>query len=264
MKYSVRYKNYLKVDNADEFIIYYNKKDTSLLDFLEAHKNKRIVLEVGADEDLFLLKDLCFKYNNLVIKFLQYKQENLEEIATAQIPFFFDLKVDSWDMFIGLVKLKVKDIYIVNELGFELDKIAEIAHKENINIRIIPNIAQSSWNEIDDYKKFFVRPEEVDFYEKYVDICELYGDNPEILLKIYKEDKKWFGKLNEIIIGIKEDFLDGRYMVPAYIERRISCGKKCQKGNPCRFCEQLLELSQTLEKNQMAILPNAIDFNENL
>lgn len=47
-------------------------------------------------------------------------------------------------MFIGLVKLKVKDIYIVNELGFELDKIAEIAHKENINIRIIPNIAQSS------------------------------------------------------------------------------------------------------------------------
>lgn len=95
MKYSVRYKNYLKVDNTDEFIIYYNKKDISLLDFLEVHKNKRIILEVDADEDLSLLKDLCSKYNNLVIKFLQYKQENLEKIITAQIPFFFDLKVDS-------------------------------------------------------------------------------------------------------------------------------------------------------------------------
>ena len=40
----------------------------------------------------------------------------------------------------------------------------------------------------------WVRPEDIDFYSQYVDVCEFFGNMEQvpILLKIYKEDKKWF------------------------------------------------------------------------
>ena len=257
MKYSVRYnKDFKSIEKVDEIIINYNKKDITLLDFIEENKNKRIILEVNIDEDITLLEELCNKYDNLIIKFLQYDENKIENIINSKIKYFFDIKVDNWDTFIGLVNLKVSDVYIVNELGFELDKISVIAHSQNINIRVIPNIAQSSWNNTIDYKKFFIRPEDIEYYENFIDICELYGQNLDILLKVYKEDKKWFGKLNELIIGIKDDTLDGKYITSEYVFKRISCGKKCQKGNSCSICDNIIELSKTFEKNQMAILNN--------
>ena len=47
--------------------------------------------------------------------------------------------------FLGYISLGVSDIYIGEDLGFELDKVSKIAKEHNIQIRTFPNIVQTQW-----------------------------------------------------------------------------------------------------------------------
>lgn len=46
-------------------------------------------------------------------------------------------------MLIGLIKCGVSELYITDSLGFEIIKVAEIAHSKDVKIRVYPNVAQS-------------------------------------------------------------------------------------------------------------------------
>jgi len=264
MKYCIDYyKNSKAKEKADEFTIVYTKKNDILIDFLEEYKTKRINLAINdklTDGELKLLKTICDSYPNLVLRFELYDYDYIENIAESGVPFFYGNRVNNWDEFMGLVDLAVTDIYIVEDLAFELDKVSKIAHNEGIRIRIYPNVAQSSWKDTLDIKKFWVRPEDIDFYSEYVDVCEFFGNAEQIptLLKIYQEDKKWYGLLNEIIIGLKTP-LDSRFIYYNFVEKRIRCGKSCQKGNKCQLCDRIVNLSYSLKEAQLIVKPEKKD-----
>ena len=156
-----------------------------------------------------------------------------------------------------MMDLGVTDIYVVNELGFSLDKCAAAAHKQNIKIRVFPNVAQSSWYNTSDLTKFFIRPEDVEDYLPYVDVFEIFEneENPlfaETLYKVYAKDHRWMGELNEIILNFNVK-LNGKYTHPLWTSRRISCEKKCLKGSRCDMCHTIAELGETLEKVQITV-----------
>jgi hypothetical protein len=48
----------------------------------------------------------------------------------------------------------VTDVFITEQLGFEVDKVAEIAHSKNVQVRAFPNVAQSQYEKLDDICKF--------------------------------------------------------------------------------------------------------------
>lgn len=83
-------------------------------------------------------------------------------------------------------------MYIVETLAFEIDKCGNKAHEAGVNIRILPNIAQSQFADTEDVKKFFVRPEDIHHYEPYVDTLEFLCDisKEATIYKIYAIDKK--------------------------------------------------------------------------
>ena len=127
---------------------------------------------------------------------------------------------------------------------------------------MFPNVAQSSWEGTAALKKFFIRPEDVDAYEPYIDTFEFWDDSDEyrnhqkhmniVLHHIYAIDKKWFGKLNEIIYGLDCD-IDSRFTIPRFAEMRIKCNKKCMKGGSCNICDNIYDLSKTLEKAEIMV-----------
>ena len=258
MKYCIDYyRNSRAKDIADEFTIKYTKKNDILIDFLEEYKDKRINLTIEeklTDGELRLLKTICDNYSNLVLRFEDYDYDYVENITESGVPFFYGNKVNNWDEFMGLIDLAVTDIYVVEDLAFELDKVSTIAHNAGVRIRIYPNVAQSNWKDAPDIKKFWVRPEDIDFYSQYVDVCEFFGNMEQvpILLKIYKEDKKWFGLLNEIIIGLKTP-LDSRFTHFDFAEKRVRCGKNCQKGGKCKMCDLIVDLSYSLKEARLII-----------
>ena len=267
MKYCINYSNKSHIiDKVDEILIRYDKNKILELftQFIPAHLNQRVIVQLMEENNIDTivnnLKKIISIYNeNKDIKFdIQlpfYNQKFIEELKDTNLKYFFKAVANSWDKFTGLISQNVSDIYITDELAFELDKVAEIAHKNNIKVRIYPNIAQSRWDKLSDILKFFIRPEDIEMYEPYVDVCEFYGDKAQQIdtyYKIYQEDKKWFGDLQEIIIGL-DSKIDSRYIIPRFAEKRIKCGKDCLKGGKCEMCKRILDLSEQLENAHLIV-----------
>lgn len=271
MKYCVPYFNHFKYeDKVDEVIVPFNNS----LGFFRALELKtsihhsRIILQVEKDEDFYVYREEYFplfselqtnhpdlKIAFLFNKYLEDYMDLYEELKKRRLNFFFASRIRDWDTFHGMIELGVSDIYIVENLGFELDLLGPVAHAAGVSIRVFGNICQNSWAPRSGLKSFFIRPEDVPFYEPYVDVIEFFGvqkHEQEVMYKVYAIDKKWFGNLAEIIIGLNMD-LDSRCLVAAFAPSRISCGKKCLKGKPCNICDRILELSQTLQDNEMMI-----------
>ena len=267
MKYCINYSNKSHIiDKVDEILIRYDKNKILELftQFIPAHLNQRVIVQLIEEDNIDTivnnLKKIISIYNeNKDIKFdIQlpfYNQKFIEELKDTNLKYFFKAAANSWDKFTGLISQNVSDIYITDELAFELDKVAEIAHKNNIKVRIYPNVAQSRWDKLSDILKFFIRPEDIEMYEPYVDVCEFYGDKAQQIdtyYKIYQEDKKWFGDLQEIIIGL-DSKIDSRYIIPRFAEKRIKCGKDCLKSGKGEMCKRILDLSEQLENAHLIV-----------
>ena len=264
MKYCVDYYKHIKgLDKADEYTIKYSNKMNILMDFLEENETKRVNLQIEkplTNIELKMLKPIYLTYPNLCLRFESYDEEILEDLLESGIPFFFGNRVNDWDTFIGLLELGVSDIYIVEDLCFDLERVAAVAAQYDVKLRTYANVAQSTWKDTIDIKKFWIRPEDVEIYEKYIDTLEFFGTPQQVgvLLKVYKEDKKWFGQLKEIIFGLKTD-LDSRYIIPHFAEHRTSCKKECLKGGKCKICERVVDLSHSLKEANLIITPKKKD-----
>lgn len=270
MKFCVDYrKNFKYLNEVDELTIYFRREDTSILDFLLLHKNQRVNIFIDNEEDF--IKNNCIKLFNAIIiehpeinfalKLKDYRNEKVKEIVNmireqnVQYRFFFETFIRDWDTLYEYIDLHPSDIYIVENLGLEIATIAKILHSKNIQIRVFPNVAQSTWKKTPALKKFFIRPEDVYFYEEYVDVMEFLGKEETIstYYKIYAIDKRWFGKLNEVILDFNDNEIDSRYILPQFAERRINCGKRCYKGRPCQVCEAIENLATILESHNLII-----------
>jgi len=267
MKYCINFNRGSKIlDKVDEINIQYGRieNEDALVQFCEKHKDQRINLCMDDIEEAInnnwikTALDIQKKYQKEYKLYIRLGGKN-EEIGVIlneypEANFYFNIRVNDWDRVVGLIDYGVSDIYIVEGLGFELDKISTIAHKNKVQIRVFPNVAQSSWKELDDLRKFWIRPEDIEFYNPYIDVCEFFDDNKnsDLLYSIYKKDKKWFGDLKEIIIGLKDTF-DSRYIVPRFVKKRVKCGRECLKGGNCQMCDRIKELSVNLEKVNLMI-----------
>ena len=259
MKYCVHYHRnspFRYFDEVDEIEVTFRKEDLSVPAFLEKYADKDIIMTVNKAEDIPLIADLAEKYKNFRIRIDYYEQELKDAVLESNIPFFFMNLVDDWDTLTGMIKLHPTDVYIVNELGFELDRVSKFAHDNNVKIRVFPNVAQSSWGDTEGIKKFFIRPEDIDFYESYVDVMEFFGEEKKISVyyDIYAHDKQWFGKLNEILIDFNSD-IDNRGIMPIFAESRVKCGKRCLKGHSCEICPRIEHLAQTLIDHSLIVRP---------
>lgn len=262
MKYYLDYIQNGQYNNTIDEIGIYVTDNHNYINFLEQHKNQTVIIIVPHEEDYekFQLEkvftELIKRYDNFKIRLPHSCRDEkyIQPLRDNHIPFFFDTLVSTWTELIFLKQLQVSDMYIVEALGFELDKVHKILSKNNIKVRVFPNVAQKDVNDYDIYS-FFIRPEDIDFYDNYVDVCEFYTDkvkNDETYYKIYSKDKKWYGDISEIIIGLK-DHVDSRAIIGQFAQSRVKCNQKCLKGEPCNHCEKIVQLSELLIKANLLI-----------
>lgn len=267
MKYCVEYrKDFPYLQEINELNIHFRRKDATLLDFLLLYQEKTINIIVDDEKDFIENNDfeifdkiliehpelhnfrfLLHSYTNLAVQdFLQAM-----DVRKIQYKYFFNDFVRDWDTLKGYVDLDPCAIYIVENLCFEIKRVANLLHSRGIEVRCFPNVGQTSWKYAPDLKKFFIRPEDIQWYEPYVDVCELFGKIEEVPIyyKIYAIDKQWFGQLNEIIISFNDNDLDSRFLLPHFGIRRLNCGKVCSKGRGCQICDASKVLSATLRNN---------------
>ena len=270
MKYCVPYNKHFKyMKEVDEMIIPYTEEDIHFANNLVTRDylhDKRIIISIDDETfesfaenklyKVFIGLKTAHSYIDFVLRFDTYYRNGYDEIYNAlkenNIPFFFATLAKDWDTFNGLCNLGVSDIYIVEELGFELNKLGPMAHAKSILIRTFANVSQTSWPTTPSIKTFFIRPEDVDIYEPYIDVLEFFGNNnkQEVMYRVYSKEKKWTGDLSEIIVGFNQN-IDSNRLMPMFAARRLRCGKKCAKGETCHICDRFVDVSNTLKDKNL-------------
>ena len=232
-----------------------------LVEFCKIHNKQKINLCIEAyDENpdlIYFAFDFQKEHNefNIGIRLPFYEERVYNDLKKLypDMKIFFKSGVNDWEILHGFLQLGITDIYIIEKLGFEIEDVAKIVHQNGVKVRAFPNIAQGTWNTTPGILKFWIRPEDIDTYDNYIDICEFFYeryDQQITYYSIYNITGKWYGDLNEIIMGL-DTSIDSRRLLPNFVTRRLNCGRKCLKGSGCNMCNILAELSKTLEEKAL-------------
>lgn len=264
MNYCLRYfKNSKSIKRYDEILISY--EDQSIFDlenFIQKYKGQRIIIEVRLFKFLERrmwvdINALFSRYHNLAICFIVnnetiLSQEEKEEISTLMAPYFFSASISTWDQLHYYLNLGASDVYITENLGFDIEAVARLTHQHGAKVRVYPNVAQSSVRDESGLYKFFIRPEDIDLYSEYIDVLEFWGElsRQDILFHIYANLKKWLGNLNDLILDLNCD-IDNKTIFPAFGHFRLTCRKECLRGaKRCNICNVISDFSKTLSENE--------------
>lgn len=276
MNFSIPYTrkfNHFDQSNV-EININYSPKVKQLENFIIKYKQKRINLIFNSwgdfdqerDPDLILAFRQKYPTCNLVMRLPSYSPQIQTLLVQKGLPHYYYIFANGWDIFNGLLETSVTDIYVTEDLCFSMDIIKQKAQAKNKKLRTFCNICQTSWLETNSLRTFFIRPEDINLYNKYIDVVEFFNaehnkDSLNVLYDLYNNGKRWAGPLNEIIKGFKED-TDSYYLIPSFGQKRLNCNKRCNVST-CSFCTQVSSLADTLKQNQIGIIYKNKNFQYN-
>ena len=256
----------------DEIAIIYQGQSKELLTFLEKYKGKQVTLVVQRDylesfhqkQTWKLLAAIAKKVPDIELavrffepcKFEEVKDILKECIDNLTIPYYFGFVIKDFDRLHYVCQQGVRDVFIAEELCFDLKRVKQVCKQYGVQIRTFPNVAQSNVKSGPALKKFFIRPEDVEEYGEYIDTLEFWGplDRQATLLRIYKGGV-WFGDLNELILDLNTS-LDSRTIMPIFAEARKNCQRQCMKGGTCSICERLQSIGAKLGEQGYIIKTN--------
>lgn len=242
--------NLLKAHPDQRIIIYF--LDSKILQDME----QKAIIALKAEHNLSNFA-LCLDEAHIFSKYAGDSKQDwlklLKMFKEESIPFFFSGFVRDFVTLHYYIDAGVSDVMVTEDICFKLDKVSKICKEKGVKVRVLPNVCQGPLPHGSIYD-FFIRPEDIAIYEPYVDVCEFSfrDEQQDTYYKIYAKDKKWFGNLQEIILGLDE-VLDSRFIIKQFAEARVRCGKKCFEGNGCRICERCLSLANTLQEHNIII-----------
>ena len=268
MKYCLRYANDSKLKTTTEEIsIQYNNELGNLVDFLMKHQEQRVILIINDPQkiDYKALEAVTQNYPtlNFAICFGEARRPTvvskeiaviIEDLKEANINFFMGDLITTGEQLQYYLELGVSDVYLTEDICFNLDAARRMCDRYGVQIRAFPNVAQSSIQASPALKKFFIRPEDVTYYESYIDVLEFWGDleRQDVFYLIYAKKGRWPGELKEIIYDFDAS-LDSRRTLPVFAPTRATCKKRCALGYPCHICDSIQNISQTMAEKGMYI-----------
>ena len=244
-----------KVNPKATFNIFMSAQDCA--DLIEDELNAFVMDVVNYNqEDNDSMIKIVFEGSLLEEDYSEALYNVFPKIQDNDIPFFFDSFAKDWDMVLGLLSIGVSDIYISGQIGFCLHLLKDILENEemeDVQIRAVCNAAQASFlhKEQDNFKAFFIRPEDVEFYGQYIDVLEFNNFSKSIntTYEIYKRGT-WDADL-EILIDRLNVSVDNRNLVQPAMQERATCQRKCLTGErSCHICDEAIAYADLLdEKN---------------
>lgn len=255
MKYCVQYaRNFRHLKEVDEIILFYDGTG-NLVEFINNtfDKSQRIIIDISdirepdlnnAVPAINLLKHEGW---NITLR-ISFNQE-IDAEFNETIPFFFNKFPKNMEEVYMQAAAGVSDIYITESLGFNMKALKRIKDKFKVKYRVFPNIAQSSSDPdkaIPAMQKFFIRPEDTELYEEYIDVFEILGGKDlsrlSVVYEIYKQ-RQWLGNLNDLILDFeKEPIVNNKGIDPRFGFMRIDCNKSCLEDK-CTLCTEMATLA---------------------
>lgn len=265
MKYAIRYRvDFRFFNDVDEVIFDYETGSDKIVEFIPQvlkRQEQRAVINIEKIEYIETiipyLNMLKEKHPNIVVQLSFNMQKDwIQILQDNNIPIMFSEFVNNYDLLYTLLKYKPTDIYVIEELGFKL-KAIQCIRDAGTQIRCFPDVCQASrWTskEIPAIQKFWIRPEDTEEYEPYVDIFEIFNttDRQSAVYEIYK-DRQWLGNLNNLLSSAEDMDIDNDAIDPNFGQRRINCGKRCMLGE-CFYCPEVEKFAKKFKETGFGIV----------
>ena len=247
MKYSVSSRQQPEyLQKCDEIKVMWNDRNI-IFDLIEKYPGKTINLcryLIHSNEDDIDWSEIK-KFKTLARDNFVFGLTYIDEIIECKahdIEFYYLEPIRSFRELQGLKLFGAKWAFIDAPLFFQMDKVRAVG----LPIRVTANISvREAFPYVDGVPGPWIRPEDVEAYEPYVDIIEFSRvnlDQERALFRIYAEQKKWPGELGLIVQDI--NYLGTNRMIPPdLVEKRLNCGQKCMENGNCRLCWRILDLA---------------------
>lgn len=240
MKYSVsarQPKATLKL--ADEIKVQYKDNDY-IFNLVEWFPDKRIVIEIPVDEDPETIPWEIFQAHNEKLNgnlyICLYDYEFIKKCKEYELKYYWGIPLHTMYELRAVKNLGVSFAIIGAPLAFNL----EAAYKQGIKLRMIPNMGFIDHiPRVDGIHGAWVRPEDVDLYDAYVDTFEFMTrglQHERGLLNVYQSGY-WNDDLSLLITGLNVKVPNYMINEANFTLRRLNCKQRCENGGACHACE---------------------------
>lgn len=265
MKYAIRYRrDFRHFQDVDEVIFDYQTGSDKIVEFIPQvlkRQEQRAVINIEFIEYIEniipYLNQLKEIHPNIVVQLDFFEQKDyIQLFKDNKIPIMFINFVNNYDLLYTLLKYKPTDIYIIEEFGFKLKEL-QVIREAGTQIRCFPDVCQSSRGTnktIPAIQKFWIRPEDTEEYEPYVDVFEIFcaDDRQSAVYEIY-QDRQWLGNLNNLLSSADGLDIDNDAIDPHFGQRRINCNKRCMLGQ-CFYCPEVEKFAKKFKETGFAIV----------
>lgn len=232
-----------------------NSFDT-LIEFVQEYADKQVNIEYRNGIDTKTAAALAKVGENVRFRLRAEDITKVNKLVERKCKFFFDssMAASSWmELYRFIDTYHVTDVYIADDLCYEMDKVHEYCTAKGVRVRLIVNrapLTQPIGKET--YKAPLYRPQDMDTLSKWIDVIEFDCGSPydfdmlKVLYKVYIKKKFWYGQLGEINPDFKDFDMPCPGLVWMLADKRSTCGLRCMKGGKCKTCRMLVTTAQDL------------------
>ena len=227
-----------------------NKLD-NLFDFLTKYKDIRFnILPKDMTKQQMLVADSVNP--NIYFRIAQSEDiEFFDFLKENNLKFFLDYPAAA-SCFTSLeqqILLGVTDVYIADDLCYNLEKAKKACEKHGVRTRMVLNLIPSRrYDKSTNPKTPYFIPETVDELSKYIDVGEFDSSSWAKITTYYKiwfQRQEWKEDLRFIYKDLELD-IPNQSLIPNFLYFKMNCGYKCSYGSPCNKCEQFVEIAKNL------------------
>lgn len=171
-----------------------------------------------------------------------------------------------WMMLYRLVEQEdVSEVYICDDLCYEMDKVRFYCDTHNVRIRTIVNRVPVTRPVSPDM--FFIqayRPQDMPVLDRYYHTVEFYNPKDshdthffDVMYRVFIEKQDWYGDLRELNPDVPFEY-PCRSTLPRIAAKRCICGLACLRGGNCRTCEHIVKLAQDLKDSGAQFDPKVV------
>lgn len=236
-----------------------DKELEKFLDFIDLYPNTRINLEFKNEINFQHLKIINKASDNIYVRLGANQLLQMKSLSENGYKFFLgkDLMVYNYASLASFIKFGVTDVYIGDDLCYNLKEVKEFCDAANVKLRLVLNrIPMSTIDRGQDPTGAIFRPEDVYSLKQYFDTYEFDCGKPynwkrhRVLYTTYFVKSKWNGDLREINPDIKFPLLDN-CLSDDFSYYKFNCGRKCLKLENgyynCSICYKNLDMAKKLE-----------------
>lgn len=246
MKYSVSSRQtgeYLK--KADEIHFEYRDRK-AIIDFIAKYPEAQIALDLPyvreEDIDWKELENNNIMSQGRLILGITFPSD-LKEAKRLNIKTYFRPPVHTFQELSDLKAAGVDQVILGCPVFFQMDKVRQLG----LSVRATANSAflEGTWSPMEGWAGTYIRPEDIELYEPYVDVIQFTGSLTEeqALFRIYAEQHRWSGELNMVVKDLNYSATN-RMIPPEFGKTRLNCRQRCMEPSAsCHMCRNYLYLA---------------------